>query len=155
MSNETKVGDVGDTSYTKLCDHLYVGGMTSFVFLKEDGIKVHLWIQCSPSLAFKKFPVDFCDEYFDCSFDDSHESLFTPGAVEKIERAAGLAADRMADGLVVLISCVDGTNRGPLVACRTLQKYGLTDVIRLARRMRHEGVLSNKTFEGYVRLKGS
>ena len=134
------------TSYSEILpNQLYMGGMSAFAYMDIDNIEYDLWIQCSkeftdsdtlPNVRRVNIPLD----------DD-----LVSGQEKKIEDAALRALAVIALGRRVLISCTEGRNRSGVVTARVLQLLGYKNPIELLREKRHYSVLTNPSFETYIR----
>lgn len=71
----------------------------------------------------------------------------------QVDELADLLLDRIYDGQTVLVHCQAGLNRSGLIAAAVLVKQGMSpdDAIQHLRTNRCGLVLSNETFEDYVR----
>jgi len=134
------------TSYNEiLSDQLYMGGMSAFVYMDIDNIEYDLWIQCSKEFTDSDTLSNV--RRINIPLDDDLVS----GQEKKIEDAALRALAVIALGRRVLISCTEGRNRSGVVTARVLQLLGYKNPIELLREKRHYSVLTNSSFETYIR----
>jgi hypothetical protein len=142
--NATGAKDAAQTSYSIINENLAVGGMTSFFYMKEDGVKVDAWFHCAKE---EEPPTDFAEETHWVKLDDG---VLFDAQRERAEEAAARAAQCIRDGKTVLISCMGGENRSGLVAALALIRLGEHQPVKVLCEKRGSFMLNNLSFRGYV-----
>lgn len=81
------------------------------------------------------------------------ERDFAPCEANRIAATVRAVKKDIHEGRVVLITCVQGINRGPLLAALAIKQYfgiGPTQTIKLIREKRHPDCLYNRKFVAYA-----
>lgn len=142
-------GSYIDTSYSPITSGLYVGGLSSVHYLPADIGPVNTLVICAQELCnSSRNNLYGFNEVLQFPLRDETAK---PPPTHIIEEAASAVARRLHNGWTVLVMCAEGINRSAVVAAKALLQLGYEDPITLLRKQRHRSLLSNRTFETWVR----